>query len=526
MDKKNPIDPITPPSSGNNGPIFNNQTPEPHPEQGNPDAFSNKNKNFDDIAARILEEAPPMSSANNAQTTEQPSIANPDLGQTMYPGQTENIPPTSVHVGGGMGKFLNWKVITVGIVGILLLTIGGVSAFKGDFYWIRDLVGMGIPSDPQKAIKRAESNTAKLESYKTNLEMGISGNIEETEFKVSTNIDISEKPKDKKAQIKLNSINLDIPKEMTAGTDIGEINSAMAGVEAISDNNTVYVKVPSVNESWYEIDQSSIEGIQELNNFIPAAFSKETENKENPLTAAVVYAATSGEEKSNIYNYLTKIKKVKDEKVDGKSAYHYQAEIDIVKAMGGTAGMPSEYGEFVNKYLKSTVDIWVTKKEMVFAKMSLSFNIDMDLSDFGATGKMKFSINLDMKMSDFNKDLTITIPTDAKKFDEKIFQDMIEGKSVDVADSRNVQRKSDMELLKTALEAYYADNNSYPITTADSKNGDFITELLDDKYLASAIKDPSHPNYYYSYTSTDGKSYTLTYVEETDSGIKVQKITN
>jgi len=128
-------------------------------------------------------------------------------------------------------------------------------------------------------------------------------------------------------------------------------------------------------------------------------------------------------------------------------------------------------------------------------------------------------------MTDFGKDVTIDVPTDAKKFDEKVFEDIMSGKPVDVADSRNTQRKSDAKILQLALEAYYSANKSYPITTSNSKSSDFMKELIDDKYLTAPIKDPSHPNYYYSYTSSDGKSYTITYVEETDSGIKVQKIT-
>ncbi|NTU69678.1 hypothetical protein HGB13_02545 [bacterium] len=527
MENKNPMDPISPPMPDGNNSIFNNQTPSPHPEQGNPGAFANKESNFDDITAKILEEAPPIPQANQVNPSQpmQPANAVQDpFAQTNQP-QVPLMPDTNVHMGGTGKKFLNWKIAVAGVVGAIVLIIGGVSLVKGDFYWMRDILGMGIPSDAKKAISKASSNMDKLDNLKESLNLELTGNFDNKDMKMAMDLDASVK-KDT-AHIKFNSLSVDIPKDVSGAVDVSKINESMAGLEVISDDGTGYIKIPSLNDSWYKVDQSSLENFQDINNLVPAVFSQETDEKStNPLTAAVAYAVESTETQSELTNYVKNIKKVKDEKIDGKSSYHYQGELDVAKAMESSgSASSSEFSSFADKYLKTKVDIYITKKEILFSKMSITLDFNMDLSEFGGTGSITVGMKMDAKMKDYNKGVSIDIPTDAKKFDEKMFEDIMGGKTVDTTDSRNTQRESDAKIVESALEAYYADNNSYPVITADSKNGEFLKELVDGKYLASPVKDPSHPTYYYSYTSTDGKGYTLTYVEENDTGITVQKIT-
>jgi prepilin-type N-terminal cleavage/methylation domain-containing protein len=66
------------------------------------------------------------------------------------------------------------------------------------------------------------------------------------------------------------------------------------------------------------------------------------------------------------------------------------------------------------------------------------------------------------------------------------------------AKARDVQRKSDLKQISSALDAYYDDNNSYPLN---------LTQIQGAYAPASLLKDPGTGNYYCY--ENDGTSYRL-----------------
>lgn len=99
--------------------------------------------------------------------------------------------------------------------------------------------------------------------------------------------------------------------------------------------------------------------------------------------------------------------------------------------------------------------------------------------------------------------------------------------------ARDGRRKADLEQIRSALEMYRVDNNTYPTggwlrvdTDADNT---LTTELVDNGYLSALPLDPKKDdngnpgpcytpsNYRYNYWSSDGSSYFLTAIMESDT---------
>ena len=86
--------------------------------------------------------------------------------------------------------------------------------------------------------------------------------------------------------------------------------------------------------------------------------------------------------------------------------------------------------------------------------------------------------------------------------------------------SRDAKRKADLEQIRSAIELYKTNNNSYPNPTLTN----FTTcttspsSLTDgtNTYLSRIPNDPRCATYYYYYTS-DGSTYTLSSTLETDT---------
>lgn len=87
-------------------------------------------------------------------------------------------------------------------------------------------------------------------------------------------------------------------------------------------------------------------------------------------------------------------------------------------------------------------------------------------------------------------------------------------------------RKKDLANLKTALNKYYNDKQSYPLSASLSKTSDTDSPLkvLVPNYIEALPLDPLAPTGFYGYKSVDGKGFELTAVleDKTDlSGITV-----
>lgn len=76
------------------------------------------------------------------------------------------------------------------------------------------------------------------------------------------------------------------------------------------------------------------------------------------------------------------------------------------------------------------------------------------------------------------------------------------------ARARDATRKSDLRQVKTALEAYRADQK--PESYVVASNWTALGTALVPTYIAKLPNDPLGGTSTYTYTSTDGKSYTMT----------------
>jgi len=76
--------------------------------------------------------------------------------------------------------------------------------------------------------------------------------------------------------------------------------------------------------------------------------------------------------------------------------------------------------------------------------------------------------------------------------------------------SRDARRKADLEQIRSGLEIYKADCDSYPTSLASPLEGteDTGSCLKANTYIASVPKDPMDPTSEYAYLS-DGITYTL-----------------
>ena len=104
----------------------------------------------------------------------------------------------------------------------------------------------------------------------------------------------------------------------------------------------------------------------------------------------------------------------------------------------------------------------------------------------------------------------------------------------DSAATRDKQRTTDLNKIKTVLEEYKESKGTYPISKAvDRTNASTVLKgAIVPSYLSSLPVDPLEDKYWYGYTS-DGYSFTLTSIlEDTDSSglqgdnVKYQEITN
>lgn len=70
-----------------------------------------------------------------------------------------------------------------------------------------------------------------------------------------------------------------------------------------------------------------------------------------------------------------------------------------------------------------------------------------------------------------------------------------------ISKARDVQRKSDLKQIQTALELYYQDNNAYPL------DGGFSFGSTWGTYMSPVPQDPGGKSYYYDQVSSN--SYRL-----------------
>lgn len=78
--------------------------------------------------------------------------------------------------------------------------------------------------------------------------------------------------------------------------------------------------------------------------------------------------------------------------------------------------------------------------------------------------------------------------------------------------SRDAKRKADLELVAGALEIYYAQNKTYPLSTSEQSVSNALNILITDGYISTLPEDPkkTEPGQVYNYqTDETGTKYYL-----------------
>lgn len=494
-------------------------------------------KNIKDLHSKLYVSEQPPDLKNLGQKNQTPDVGPKDFtafniqepaGQPKHPGKSEfPTPEPSVTVQQiskkSGGKHLKiWLIIFILFL-LPVLAIAGYSIYQGDVYWIRDLLGFGLPRDPVKAVEKVSQNMEKVKTLKSDFEinLGVEADKEKVSGKLIGNGDFDNAKDEAKLNFKLKNIELpESLKKTTKGAD--QIESLNLEADLITTKKEVYFKSPLLENKWYKIDLNTLANPQKLSN------EKATGENFAMMAGAVVYS--DGLEKSKVGElgkYVKSAKKLKDEKIKDENTYHYQIEPDIIKALESNEefkSLPdfykSIYKEFINKYLNFKIDYYVSKGSLLLKKQAMELSIKMDAADFGSTGIFKIKMDFQEDYKDIDKSVSIEKPKDTIEFDTNSLYQLISGGTIPGGStgdiqikSRDARRKADLKQIQAALEQYSVDNKGVFLTTPDdSKDGKFLS-FLEPTYMSKVPIDPSHPNLYYKYES-DGKTYKLTCVLE------------
>lgn len=190
--------------------------------------------------------------------------------------------------------------------------------------------------------------------------------------------------------------------------------------------------------------------------------------------------------------YLIK-KELPDEKIDKKNAYHYIFALnrkEIKKLLPEIMEiyfqgifrllpekfqpLPEEKENFVTDLTEKIAnildkvgeiegEIWIGKKDLLIYKMEVKKSIKLaDLTNGKESGNLNFK--LDINFSNYDQEINIVEPAEflaIKKVFEEIFGPVIKMHQIQ---ERDKERKSDMELIKSALDFYYTIYKNYPVS--------------------------------------------------------------
>lgn len=425
-----------------------------------------------------------------------------------------------------------------------LLTAGGVTAatiIEGDFYWTRDLLGLGIPKDPREAIEKIYTQMDKLETVHTEMDMDLVLSSEGVNVKIPIEAcgDTVFPDKQKveltvKTKSLVSALGSLLPSDLAS--DLKEIK-----IEYIKDDENIYYKIPQIfGELWIEDEyQQFSSGTSNLEDF--------SDSQEN----------------------FQEVEKLPSETLDGVRCYHYKITFDTKRFLEDLINedlTDEEISYLAN--LKIGGEIWASKKDFLIQKMnmSISFTFPSDVieqiasifekpfSSFvpylhfdqvlgaslgkkieGYQSQDKITIFLEIEYSNFNNPINIKKPQKIKKITDISESDIIDSSlghllstviSESGASINDSQRKSDLYQIATALELYANDNSGqYPSFSGtikiDGKDG--LSQVLIGDYLLSMPRDPKFPEYYYEY-SFDGDTYELICILEDETDPAGEKV--
>lgn len=422
-----------------------------------------------------------------------------------------------------------FKKISI-IAGIILVLIPGIgiasySAYKGDTYWLRDLVGKGIPKDPTEAVKKSIEKMANLKSYESSTNSSFSATVLESDFSFKLTSEDKVNNSDELVGSVIKIKDFTFPEEDDMPPAVKDLNGASGEAEIIASKEQVYFKTPALNDKWYIIDPASLS--------VPTSAFKNQDFAKDFQAVAGASVQNDGFQTTSFEDMSKSIKsaqRLEDDSIGKSPAYHYKIEVDILKVLEENENFKDVPGfqlevikAFISKYITFNSEVWISKKDFSILKQATKFDIKADAKDFGQEGIYKFKMESTISYSNFDQNININKPEGAEAFDENTILELVALMQAETPQEaemlkHNLKRDQDMQLVKGALEKYYEKNSAYPVATDDSADGTFLQELIENSYLEKQVKDPLHPEYYYLYVSEDGLTYSLTVAMETPDG--------
>jgi hypothetical protein len=205
---------------------------------------------------------------------------------------------------------------------------------------------------------------------------------------------------------------------------------------------------------WFKLDSEGLSAATGTS-YVPSTDSDLSEAQKRRVMEIII--------NSNIFKFAEKIG---NEDVDGKSAYHYRYTIDevaflnTIKALGHEIGNELEYTveeerQFIEWIDAAGGEIWLAKKDL--APLKMTFDLAMrSVTGAPATGRLSLSL----KFNKYNEEVAIEAPYPFKNLSEAFAETITAATPA----TRDEQRVVDIRALQSALDGYKEDYGTYPNT--------------------------------------------------------------
>ena len=386
------------------------------------------------------------------------------------------------------------------VLGIIILAVIGGAVFGAYYLW--NYFGLS----PDKVVEKMIDKMGDIKTFHSNFKAKIEtiGNqTSQTQITLDSDSDFTDSKNPK------TSSNFDFQ----ANGEKEKGNLALSG-EFRSEKNVSYFKLNKISISpslefylmmlgikkdsligkWLKIDKNELEKLNGKTEQ-PKPSSKDVVEMNKEIGDLI--------KREKVYT----IKKMSDETINGKNAYHYVLILnkekikkmipdflDIVKKysknnldrlnMIDAKEVEQSIDKFFEKVNGLSIDIWIGKKDYLLYKAKIDKEINASAIKEGATGKI--IITLDLLLSNFDKPIKIEMPKNS--LDLKDIQSLL-GSNPYLNEARNKAKdiaiKTGLSGLRSMAELYWMNNKeSYKGFCASSRVANVKKEIAENgKYM-------------------------------------------
>jgi len=428
---------------------------------------------------------PPPMQVEKLSTTQNP-VSNAQPVQPQSVGQKPmehfvDMPPRNIEAQSSLEESLQmpsaqkpsklkWFFVFIVLVGLIF---GGYVVYqKGYLHSIFTRFSSGTGSNSIQALQPVSDAMSRLNSFR--VEGDITLQLQSTQTsKYQGSWIISGKGEDRNGSFEITTQNL--PSNILATYPALKDTSNLK-INFILKDNIFYYQIPSLK------DNST------------ATYRKTNFSLINTVSTGVPFLMPDKIDLNYLTQNLQQFQKGQQETIDGIETISYQVDLKDLQ----------------------TFTFWVGKKDNLVYQLKHSFPWQIASENFQVAMTGKFSKPA--------QELTITAPNN-DEINQGSVSDLFKGKTV-ATNKPDTQRKTDLKLIKTALNNYQSDYSVYPQSTALIKTSDtnsVLAKALVPKYIEKLPVDPQTPKYYYGYKS-DGTTFELSAVLENKDDPEGQKI--